>query len=277
MTESQLTLRHLREFGIAPNTNLGQHFLVDDNILRVIEGLAALDAVDVVYEPGAGVGVLSDFLARRVAHVHAVELDRRMEPALAALCGAHPNLTVHWGDALDVDVAILGPAPTKLVSNLPYHVAAPIVAEALQHLPQLGVYCVMVQKEVGERLFATVGGSNYGAISVLVQATCTRTGTHAVSRRVFVPPPNVDSVLVAFSRDRALLTPVQVPAFAAFVKRAFAHRRKTLANNLGMGGTARALTVGALAAIGHKPAARPQELSADQFVAVFEAVGGAKE
>jgi 16S rRNA (adenine1518-N6/adenine1519-N6)-dimethyltransferase len=268
---AQLTLDQLRRFGLTPDTNLGQHFLTDDNVLRVIERMARLTPDDVCYEPGVGVGVLTDFLARRVRHVHGVEMDRRLEPAIDAMRSDLDNVTIHWSDATQLDPATLEPAPTKLVSNLPYHVAAPIVAEALQHAPVLRSYCVMVQKEVGERFFSPEGSKGYNALSVLLRTTCTRTSTHKVSRQVFAPPPNVDSMLIAFDRHDDLLDPSLVPAYSAFLKLAFQHRRKTLANNLQTAGVAlRDATVAALESVDHAPAARPEQLSPEQFVGVFE-------
>lgn len=272
---AQFTLDQLRRFGISPDTNLGQHFLVDDNILRVIETLAALEADDVVYEPGVGVGVLTDFLAERVRHVHGVEVDRRLEPAVDALLTRHSNVGIMWQDAVSVEPHRLQPVPNKLVSNLPYHVSAPIVAEALQHAAGIVRYCVMVQREVADRFFAPVGSSNYGAVSVLVQAMSERTGTHHVSRRVFAPPPNVDSSLVAFRRRGTDELPADPVSFAVFVKAAFAQRRKTLANNLAPHVGGREAVVDAVAQLGLKPAARPQELSPPQFVQLHAALGGA--
>ena len=126
--------------------------------------------------------------------------------------------------------ASLGTLTTHLISNLPYDVAAPIIGETLQHAPWVRRFCVMVQKEVADRLFAPPGTKQYAAISVLVQALCERTGRHPVARTVFKPQPNVDSTLVAFERVREPF--VDAPAFARFVQVAFAHRRKTLNNNL---------------------------------------------
>lgn len=267
---AQLTLDQLRRFGLTPDTNLGQHFLTDDNVLRVIERMAALGPDDVCYEPGVGVGVLTDFLARRVRHVHGVEMDRRLEPAIDAMRADLDNVTIHWQDATTLDPATLDPEPTKMVSNLPYHVAAPIVAEAIQHAPGLRSYCVMVQKEVGERFFAPEGSKGYNALSVLLRTTCTRTSTHKVSRQVFAPPPNVDSMLVAFDRHDELIDPARVPAYSRFLKTAFQHRRKTLANNLQTGGVClRAETVVALESVDLPPAARPEQVSPERFVQLF--------
>lgn len=267
---AQLTLDQLRRFGLTPDTNLGQHFLVDDNVLRVIERMASLGAADVCYEPGIGVGVLTDFLARRVRHVHGVEMDRRLEPAIDAMRADLENVTIHWGDATSLDVAALEPVPGKLVSNLPYHVAAPIVAESVQHAPWIRSYCVMVQREVGERFFAPEGSKGYNALSALLRTTCRKSSTHKVSRHVFAPPPRVDSLLVAFDRHDELIEANLVPAYATFLKQSFGHRRKTLANNLLTTGVApRERTVAALEAEGLAPAARPEQVSPERFVRLF--------
>src|SRR5579862_4628274 len=134
---------------VSPRKDLGQHFLVDDNILHVIERLAELSPDDVVLEIGPGLGVLTRFLAERVAFVHAAEVDRRLEEHLTGI----ERTAVHWGDALRLDVTSLEPPPRKLVANLPYNVATPIVAESLA-LGQLEHWCVMVQREVADRFFA---------------------------------------------------------------------------------------------------------------------------
>ena len=166
---------------------LGQHFLVDENILRVIERLAELSPEDVVLEIGPGRGILTRFLAERVAHVHAVEIDRSLEPYLPS----DENVDLHWGDALALDPASLDPSPRKLVANLPYNVATPIVVESLDGLPRIERWCVMVQREVADRFFAAPRTKAYGAVSVLVQLAADRTGWHPVTREVFRPRPNV--------------------------------------------------------------------------------------
>ena len=165
--------------GPAPKKSLGQHFLTDDNILAVIARLADLGSGDVALEIGPGLGALTQVLADRCAHVHAVELDRRLEPHLLGIA-ARPNVSLHWGDALRLDLASLDPAPTKLVANLPYNVATPIVAESLAGLPTVDLWCVMVQREVADRFFAVPSTKAYGAVSVLIQLAATRTGFHPV-------------------------------------------------------------------------------------------------
>ena len=131
---------------VVPKKHLGQHFLVDENILGVIERLAELAPDDVVLEVGPGLGVLTRFLADRVAYVHAVEIDRSLESGLRGL----PHTDVHWGDALALDLAAFEPPARKLVANLPYNIATPLVVESLDRLPAVETWCVMVQREVAD-------------------------------------------------------------------------------------------------------------------------------
>jgi 16S rRNA (adenine1518-N6/adenine1519-N6)-dimethyltransferase len=253
---------------VSPKKSYGQHFLVDENILGVISRLAELQSGDVVLEIGPGLGVLTRYLAARVAHVHAVEIDRSLEPHLGPL--ASDKLQLVFGDALALDLHDLEPPPRKLVSNLPYNVATPIVVESLDGLPTLESWCVMVQREVADRFFAEPRTKAYGAVSVLVQLAAERTGFHPVSRTVFRPPPNVDSALVAFRR-RPL--PERYRDVKRVVEGAFAHRRKTLANSLELSGVAsRTHATEALEVVGRQGNVRAEELEPAQFVALTDAL-----
>ena len=249
---------------VRPRKALGQHFLVDENILRVIERLSALSPEDVVLEVGPGLGVLTRFLAERVALVHAVEVDRRLEPELSGI----PRTELHWGDALRLDLASFRPPPVKLVANLPYNDATPLVVESLA-LDSLEGWCVMVQREVADRFFARPSTRAYGAVSVLVQLAAERTGLHPVSREVFRPRPNVDSALVAFRR----IAEAPSPSVKRVVEAAFSHRRKTLPNAVSLSGLAsRERAVAALEAIGRAPGVRAEALEPAEYVALAEAL-----
>jgi len=250
-----------------PKKSLGQHFLVDTNILGVIGRLAELEPTDVVLEVGPGLGVLTRYLADRVAHVHAVELDRSLEPALRDALGGRMNVALVWGDALHVDPQSLDPTPTKLVANLPYNVATPLVVETLEHASSLDAWCVMVQREVAERFFAAPRTKAYGAVSVLVQLAARKTGFHPVPPTVFRPPPRVDSALVAFVRQPV----AAIGDVRAVVEAAFAHRRKTLPNSIATVGLApRASVEAALATLSRPATARAEELAPEEFVALAE-------
>jgi 16S rRNA (adenine1518-N6/adenine1519-N6)-dimethyltransferase len=254
---------------ITPKKSLGQHFLVDENILGVIGRLAALEPHDVVLEVGPGLGVLTRYLVDRVEHVHAVELDRSLEGPLLERVGVRTNVRFTFGDALALDLAHLEPAPTKLVSNLPYNIATPLVVESLEGIPSLGRWCVMVQREVADRFFATPRTKAYGAVSVLVQLKTRKVGFHSVPPTVFRPRPRVESALVAFERvDGPSLDRVR-----PVVDAAFSHRRKTLANSVALAGLAsRASAETALAEIGRPPGARAEELHPTEFVTLAEAL-----
>jgi 16S rRNA (adenine1518-N6/adenine1519-N6)-dimethyltransferase len=253
---------------VAPKKRLGQHFLVDENILGVIGRLAELAPDDVVLEIGPGLGVLTRYLAARVARVHAVELDASLEPQLR---DAGDNVVLQFGDAVRLDLQAIAPGATKLVANLPYNVATPLLVESLDGLPKIERWCVMVQREVADRLFASPGTKAYGAVSVLVQLVCERTGFHPVSRTVFRPPPNVDSALVAFRR---VALPQDFARIKKVVGAGFAHRRKTLPNSLELAGLAsRADAVDALATIGRESTTRAEALTPQELVAFTAALG----
>ena len=246
-----------------PKRELGQHFLVDPNILGVIGRLAELDVQDVVLEIGPGLGVLTSYLADRARHVHAIEIDRELEPTLRDAIGSRTNVNLLLGDATKLDLTSLRPRPAKLVANLPYNVAATVVLESLERMTSIESWCVMVQKEVGQRFFAATGTKAYGAVSVLVQLSARRTGTHPVSRTVFRPRPRVDSMLVAFTR---LPARSDLDKIKAVVQAAFAHRRKTLPNSLELSGLAtRERAVDALAALGHGASTRAEALTPGEF------------
>ena len=196
---AQPSLRRLKQFGIRPNRELGQNFLVDSNILDVIGRAAELSADDVVLEVGGGLGVLSEYLAARVRHVHVVEIDRGLEAPLRDALDPYENTTLHLGDAVKLDLDALDPAPTKIVANLPYGVAATVLIRTLE-LDSVVLWVAMVQKEVGERFAAAPGSRTYGVPSVLAQLACDVRVLRPISRRVFFPVPNVDSVLVGLGR-----------------------------------------------------------------------------
>ncbi|HEX6391340.1 MAG TPA: 16S rRNA (adenine(1518)-N(6)/adenine(1519)-N(6))-dimethyltransferase RsmA [Solirubrobacteraceae bacterium] len=264
---TQPTLRRLRAFGVKPKRDLGQNFLIDSNILGVIDRAAELHADDVVLEIGGGLGVLSEHLAPRVRHTHVVELDRSLEPALSDALAQHANTTVHFADALDLDYGALEPLPTKVVANLPYGIAATAILKSIEELPGATRWVAMVQKEVGRRFAAAPGTSDYGVPSVLAQLACTVKVHRNVSRSVFYPVPNVDSVLVLLERTG----PPPDPAIRRLVQGAFAHRRKALARSLQLAGHYdRDRVRAAVETLGHPADVRAERLSPSDFRALEE-------
>jgi 16S rRNA (adenine1518-N6/adenine1519-N6)-dimethyltransferase len=268
VTEAQPSLRRMRQFGIRPNRNLGQNFLIDSNLLAVIGRAAALDPADVVLEVGGGLGVLSEYLAEHTAHVHVVELDRRLEPALHDALDPHANATLHVADAVKLDLAALAPAPNKVVANLPYGVAATVILRTIEQLPGATTWVAMVQKEVGERFAAHPGSSAYGVPSVLAQLACDVKVLRPVSRTVFLPVPNVDSVLVGLTRH----SPAPEPGLRALVQQGFAHRRKALARSVTLAGAAhgRERVREALQALGKPADARAESLAPQEWRDLYE-------
>lgn len=255
---------------VVPKKALGQHFLVDQNLLGVIGRLAELEGSDVVLEIGPGAGVLTRYLSDRVALTHAVELDRSLEPSLERVLAGRDNVELVFGDALRIDLAALQPAPRKLVANLPYNIATPLIVETLMGANVLELWCVMVQREVADRLFAQPSTKAYGAVSVLVGLTARRTGFHPVSRTVFRPAPNVDSALVSFRRVEA---PRNLADVRLVVDGAFSYRRKTLANALQLAGISdRNRAAEALRAIGRAADSRAEALQPSEFVVLTDAL-----
>jgi 16S rRNA (adenine1518-N6/adenine1519-N6)-dimethyltransferase len=287
---TQPSLRRMRRFDIRPDRELGQNFLIDSNILGVIGRAAELAPQDVVLEVGGGLGVLSEYLAERTAHVHVVEIDERLRDALLDATQGHANVTVHWADAMALDLCALDSAPNKVVANLPYGVAASVLLRTIEELPGVDTWVAMVQREVGERLAAGpvgAGGggpykSAYGVPSVLAQLACEVSVLRSIPRAVFRPVPNVDSVLVGMRRrtrdageGAATDPPPVTPALRALVAGAFAHRRKTLSGSLALAADTGSLprrsreqVRDALLELGHPADARAERLAPEDFRAL---------
>ncbi len=274
----QPSLRRMRRFGVRPDRELGQNFLIDSNILGVIDRAAELQPQDVVLEIGGGLGVLSEHLAERVGHVHVIEIDERLREALCDATDPHANVTVHWADAMRIDLRALRPAPSKVVSNLPYGIAAGVLLRSIAELPGVSSWVAMVQREVGERLAAAPGSGAYGTPSVLAQLVCEVAVLRAIPRTVFQPAPNVDSVLVGLRRRSAAGGESVAegsgvsPALRMLVAGAFAHRRKTLAGSLarsgGAPGRSREQVREALELLGQPADVRAERLSPEDFRAL---------
>ena len=264
----QPSLRRLRQFSVRPDRELGQNFLIDSNILGVIGRAAELGPEDIVLEVGGGLGVLSEYLAEHVDHVHVVEIDRRLEDALDDAVGRLENVSVHWGDVMTLDLGGLRPEPTKVVANLPYGVAAGALLRTIEELGSVTRWVAMAQREVGERLAAKSGSGSYGVPSVIAQLACDVQVLRSIPRTVFHPVPNVDSVLVGLRRREQAAT----KALRGLVNGAFAHRRKTLVSSLALsgrgGGRSREEVREALEQLGHPADVRAERLSPEDFRAL---------
>jgi 16S rRNA (adenine1518-N6/adenine1519-N6)-dimethyltransferase len=243
---------------------LGQNFLSDPNLLDAIVRDGEIGPGAVVLEVGVGEGVLTERLADSAAHVHAIEIDRRLESVLASLV-ARPNVELHWGDALDLDLGALDPAPTAMVANLPYSVATPVILRSIEELPSLRSWTVMVQREIADRLRAAPGSRTYGSPSVLVQLACDVRLLRTVDPAVFRPRPRVESAILALRRTGAGAD----AAIRELVRAAFAHRRKSLARSLEhVRPGSLAATREALEQLGLAADARAEALAPEDFAAL---------
>src|SRR5262245_37860148 len=248
---------------------LGQNFLADPNLLDVIVREAGLAPSDVVLEIGGGGGALTERIAPHVAQVHVIEVDQRLRDQLRPLAHDAGNVTIVWGDAMKVVLGDLNPEPNKVVANLPYSIATPILLRTIAELPPIQLWMVMVQREIADRLTAQPGTKEYASSSVLVQLACEVKMLRTVDPAVFVPRPRVGSALLRLRRR----APGAPDDLAAVVRLAFAHRRKSLARSLELSRAgslepARA----ALEAIGKPVDARAETLSPEEFERFAEAL-----
>jgi len=260
----------LDEHGLAPSRSLGQHFLADPNTARRIVRLAGVEAGDRVLEIGPGIGSLTLALLEAGACVVALELDRHLVPVLLDVVPEGSDLEVVVGDALEVDLEDLVHTRGdrwKLVANLPYNVATPLVVRVLETAPHVDELLVMVQREVGERLAASVDTAAYGAVTVKVGYYGEARMVGNVAPTVFVPPPKVSSGLVHIRRHAE--PPVAVPSperLFTLVRAGFAQRRKMLRQSLRVMLGDRA--VPALEAAGIDPRARAETITLDRWAAL---------
>lgn len=279
-----LTSSDIRELcaqlNIRPTKTLGQNFVNDPGTVRKIVRNAGVQAGEQVLEIGPGLGSLTLALLEAGAQVSAVEIDPPLAQALPTTAQARfpeAKLQVFTADALTIigPESIDGATPTRLVANLPYNVAVPIVLTVLEKLPSIQTVLVMVQAEVADRLAATPGNKIYGVPSAKVAWYASARRTLTIGRNVFYPVPNVDSALVKIERRPHPDTAATREQVFAVVDAAFAQRRKTLRQALaGLAGSAGAAQE-ALERAGVSPTARGETLDIDQFAAVAQQLNAA--
>jgi 16S rRNA (adenine1518-N6/adenine1519-N6)-dimethyltransferase len=246
---------------------LGQNFLADPNLLGAIVREAGVGMSDVVLEVGGGEGALTAELAPLVRAVHVVELDEGLRPALEEVASEHPGVMLHFGDAMRIDLASLDPKPDRVVANLPYSIATPLILRTIEKLPGIQRWTVMVQREIADRLRAAPGSRTYGAPSVLVQLACEVRLLRSVDRAVFKPRPRVDSALLRLER----VGPAAPEPVARLVREAFAHRRKSVARSLELARPgSRDAVRAALRELGLSEGARAEQLAPAQFAELAE-------
>lgn len=267
----------LDAFGLATKHRLGQNFLVDNHVIERIMALAELTGEERVLEVGPGIGTLTLALVEEAGRVVSIEMDRELEPVLAAHATAHPNFRYLMGDALKVPPAYVAEAaggePTEFVANLPYNVAATIILDLFERMPALRRAVVMVQKEVADRIAARPGTRAYGAYTVKLALFAAVTGRFEVPPRCFLPAPHVDSAVVRLDR-RPLEDglPVALRDVCRVVDAAFAQRRKTIRNSMSATGFDKQALDIAFAQAGVSPTARAETLPVETFVELSAAL-----
>lgn len=270
IANKKVTRYILQRFGIHMSKRLGQNFLIDANIVQGIVDAADVQENDRVLEIGPGIGTLTQALAETGAEVTCVELDKRLPEVLAHTLDAYDNVRVIQGDILKVNIPeIMGDKPFKVVANLPYYITTPIIMALLEkHLPITDIV-VMVQKEVAERMAAQPGGKTYGALSVAVQYYTVPEIALYVPPRSFMPPPEVDSVVVNCKvRQIPAVELIDEKMFFRVVKAAFGQRRKTLNNALKSMGVDKNIIADVLDKAGIEATRRGETLTMEEFGAI---------
>jgi len=249
-----------------PNKRLGQHFLIDPNIVRKIVALADLGSNDHVLEIGPGRGILTEALCHVAGRVTAVEVDPRLHAYLETRRAELPNVELVCEDALAYPVGNL-PMGSVVVANLPYYISSALLFRLLDQRDRFPRMVFMLQNEVADRLVAKPAGSDYGVLSVMAQYAAEITKAFRVSAQCFRPRPEVGSAVVVLqTKKRRALSLEEEPKFAALVKASFAHRRKTLINSLKDEGYDQKSVIEALDLLNLSPTARAEILSVAQFI-----------
>ncbi|MDA8355096.1 MAG: 16S rRNA (adenine(1518)-N(6)/adenine(1519)-N(6))-dimethyltransferase RsmA [Actinomycetota bacterium] len=279
MTHSRTDVQRLLDtHGLRPRRSLGQNFVVDPNTVRRIVRLADVDEGTPVAEVGAGLGSLTLALAETGAHVVAIETDPALVAVLSSVLASSEcrgTVTVLEGDALHLDWIDLlppGPVPWRIVANLPYNVATPVVMRVLESAPHVGCMLVMVQREVGERMAARTGSRAYGAVSAKIAYWATAAIVGRVPATVFLPRPKVTSVLIRIDRRPCPAVPPSVgyDRFCRVVNAGFGQRRKMLRGSL-----AGVVEQRAFASAGVRDDLRAEDLDVEAWGALAGWIGGA--
>ena len=268
----------IRAEGFRFDKSLGQNFVFDGNLLGAIAADAGVCKDDTVVEIGTGAGTLTAALAERAGRVVSFEVDERLRDVLSLSLQGRDNVEVVFRDVLrmkDCEIETLTGGPFRVVANLPYCVTSPMIMRFVESaLPVTGI-TVMVQKEVADRLCAAPATPDYAAITLAVRIFGDARVTRTVSRKMFMPPPNVDSAVVRIDRAEDRLAGENVPFVKKLVRAGFAMRRKTLVNNLCSAlSLPREKAEAAVVAAGFSPMVRGETLSLEDYVALAHSVSG---
>lgn len=270
----EVTRHILKSFNLRMSKRLGQNFLIDGTIVQGIVDAAGISAGEKVLEIGPGIGTLTQGLAEAGASVTAVELDKKLPAVLAHTLAGYENVKIVPGDILKVNIPeIMGEGRFKVVANLPYYITTPIVMALLEQRLPISRMVTMVQKEVAQRMVASPGGKEYGALSVAVQYYTMPSIVLDVPPRSFIPAPEVDSVVICCEvREKPAVDVMDEKMFFRVVKAAFGQRRKTFNNALKSMGIDKEQVQLVLQAAGIDGTRRGETLSLQEFAAVADAV-----
>jgi 16S rRNA (adenine1518-N6/adenine1519-N6)-dimethyltransferase len=273
----------LGKYGFSFKKSLGQNFLIDPNILRNITEHAGLTKDTAAIEIGPGIGALTEHLARTSGKVVAFEIDQRLIPILGDTLSPYENVKIINKDVLEADVKSIiqeeleGFEDIMVVANLPYYVTTPIILKLLmERLPIRGI-CVMLQKEVGDRISAKPGTKEYGSLSIAIQYYTEAEMVMTVPKTVFMPQPNVDSAVIRLTkREKPPVNVIDEDFFFTVTRSSFAQRRKTILNNLTSqlpdGKEKKEFILEALSKAEVEPARRGETLSIQEFGALSDAL-----
>ena len=280
LSSHSATMDLVKRHGFKFTKSLGQNFLIDDNIVDKIVAGAGIGPSDKIIEVGPGIGTLTREMASRAGALMAVEIDKNLIPILTDTLGDFENVKIVNEDIIKADIRglideNLDGGPVKLVANLPYYITTPIIMRFLEEDINVTDIVVMVQKEVAERMNAQPGGKDFGALSVAVQFYCDTEIVAKVPRHLFVPQPNVDSIVIALRvRPERKYKVDDEDLYFKVVKAAFGQRRKTLLNSISsMGNLAKDQVKEALEEAGIDPKRRGETLSLDEFAILSNVIG----
>ncbi|MGP1584802.1 16S rRNA (adenine(1518)-N(6)/adenine(1519)-N(6))-dimethyltransferase RsmA [Peptostreptococcus stomatis] len=280
LSSHSATMDLVKKHGFKFTKSLGQNFLIDDNIVDKIVAGAGIGPEDKIIEVGPGIGTLTREMASRAQNLMAVEIDKNLIPILEDTLEDYDNVKIVNEDIIKADIRglideNLGGGPVKLVANLPYYITTPIIMRFLEENINVTDIVVMVQKEVAERMNAQPGGKDFGALSVAVQYYCDTEIVAKVPRHLFVPQPNVDSIVIALRvRPERKYKVDDEDLYFKVVKAAFGQRRKTLLNSISsMGNLAKDQVKEALEEAGIDPKRRGETLSLDEFAILSNVIG----
>ena len=280
LSSHSATMDLVKRHGFKFTKSLGQNFLIDDNIVDKIVAGAGIGPSDKIIEVGPGIGTLTREMASRAGALMAVEIDKNLIPILTDTLGDYENVKIVNEDIIKADIRglideNLDGGPIKLVANLPYYITTPIIMRFLEEDINVTDIVVMVQQEVAERMNAQPGGKDFGALSVAVQFYCDTEIVAKVPRHLFVPQPNVDSIVIALRvRPERKYKVDSEDLFFKVVKAAFGQRRKTLLNSIAsMGNLSKDMVKEALEEAGIDPKRRGETLSLDEFANLSNVIG----